>query len=533
MNYTGKNRNNNKYVILLVFTLIFVSISTTLSYLSLVKSQEEEGTKLYTGKLEINYLDGVYIKNPELLPRSDTPLYDTMDNVYRNSFIVSSSGTLNQTISIDLETTKNDFPDNVIKYIIFNANGEKMAQGGVKNRLGKINLVDNLYLAYDGQAKYTLILWYNNTNYDQRKEAGYALCGRIKVYSKQVKYQKESDFMFKSPIKQIYLLLIVIVGIISLSVYSTYALFIYEKETGEVVNINTLDYLQVGANIKEYKRALVKGNSLTFIDVDISNPSDSLMCYGLWYQVVSNNEDVHAYKSSIDSVTSGSLEGLGSRRVSIVIFNDNKDDVSVNVGVNGSSDLSCNLNLDDDKYLITDVYNVTYLNEYLLGSVSDKEIERASEYKEIEDYFIEKDMDKLLVSSKFEFDNGIFTLLDSYEINVSDIKEDELYYFILDDNNHEMYKITSMDDNYINTTRYIGFVESINGIVKYLDNYEYYGANPQNYICFNEKDNQCELYRIVGLFKDDNKYNVKIVRNDYTGIERYSINDNNLFVLGY
>ncbi len=188
MNYTGKNRNNNKYVILLVFTLIFVSISTTLSYLSLVKSQEEEGTKLYTGKLEINYLDGVYIKNPELLPRSDTPLYDTMDNVYRNSFIVSSSGTLNQTISIDLETTKNDFPDNVIKYIIFNANGEKMAQGGVKNRLGKINLVDNLYLAYDGQAKYTLILWYNNTNYDQRKEAGYALCGRIKVYSKQVKY---------------------------------------------------------------------------------------------------------------------------------------------------------------------------------------------------------------------------------------------------------------------------------------------------------------------------------------------------------
>ncbi len=336
--------------------------------------------------------------------------------------------------------------------------------------------------------------------------------------------------MFKSPIKQIYLLLIVIVGIISLSVYSTYALFIYEKETGEVVNINTLDYLQVGANIKEYKRALVKGNSLTFIDVDISNPSDSLMCYGLWYQVVSNNEDVHAYKSSIDSVTSGSLEGLGSRRVSIVIFNDNKDDVSVNVGVNGSSDLSCNLNLDDDKYLITDVYNVTYLNEYLLGSVSDKEIERASEYKEIEDYFIEKDMDKLLVSSKFEFDNGIFTLLDSYEINVSDIKEDELYYFILDDNNHEMYKITSMDDNYINTTRYIGFVESINGIVKYLDNYEYYGANPQNYICFNEKDNQCELYRIVGLFKDDNKYNVKIVRNDYTGIERYSINDNNLFV---
>ncbi len=188
MNYTSKNRNNNRYIILLIFTLIFVSISTTLSYLSLVKSQKEEGTKLYTGKLEINYLDGVYIKNPELIPRRDAPKYDTYDNVYRNSFIVSSSGTLNQTISIDMEITKNDFPDDVIRYVIFNANGEKMAQGTIKNKLGTINLVDNLYLAYDGQAKYTLILWDYSTDYDQIPEMGYTLCGKIKIYSKQVRY---------------------------------------------------------------------------------------------------------------------------------------------------------------------------------------------------------------------------------------------------------------------------------------------------------------------------------------------------------
>lgn len=187
MNYTKKNRNN-KYMLLLLFTLLFVSISTTLSYLSLIKSQKEEGTKLYTGKLEINYLDGVYIKNPELSPISSTPNYSTYDNVYRNTFIVTSSGTLNQTISVDMEITKNDFSDDVIRYIIFNANGEKMTQGGIKNKLGKINLVDNLYLAYDGQAKYTLILWYASTGYDQSKEMGYSLCGRIKVYSKQVRY---------------------------------------------------------------------------------------------------------------------------------------------------------------------------------------------------------------------------------------------------------------------------------------------------------------------------------------------------------
>lgn len=187
MNYTRKNRNNNKYIVLLLFTLFFVSVSTTLSYLSLIKSQKEEGTKLYTGTLEINYLDGVYIKNPELSPRG-APNYNSYDNVYRNSFIVTSSGTLNQTISVDMEITKNDFPDGVIKYMIFNANGEKMAQGSIRHELGTINLVDNLFLASDGQAKYTLILWYSSTNYDQIGEMGFSLYGKIKVYSKQVRY---------------------------------------------------------------------------------------------------------------------------------------------------------------------------------------------------------------------------------------------------------------------------------------------------------------------------------------------------------
>lgn len=182
-----RNDGKKKYFVILVFTLFFISISTTLSYLSLVKSQKEEGTKLYTGKLEINYIDGVYIKNPELTPRGE-PSYNTYDNVYRNSFIVSSSGTLNQTISIDMEITKNEFNDDSIKYMIFNSKGDKMASGSIKKALGKINLVNNLYLAYNGQAKYTLMLWYSSTGYDQLSEMGSSLYGKINVYSKQVKY---------------------------------------------------------------------------------------------------------------------------------------------------------------------------------------------------------------------------------------------------------------------------------------------------------------------------------------------------------
>ncbi len=336
--------------------------------------------------------------------------------------------------------------------------------------------------------------------------------------------------MVKTPIKQIYLLLIVIVGIISLSVYSTYALFTYDKETGEVVNINILDSLHVDINTKEYKRVFVKGNSLTYVDIDINNPSDTLLCYGIWYQVVSDKDGIYVYKANNESITSGSLEELDSRRVSIVIFNDNREDINVNIGINNASDLLCTLNLDENKHLITDVYTTTYLDKYLLSKVNIKEETKESEYKELEDYLIKKDMDKLMVSSHFEFNEGVFTLLEPYEIEINDIRKDELYYFILEDNNREMYKITSVGEEYITTTKYIGFIDSVNGIVKYEDNYEYYGANPDNYICLNDKDNNCELYRIVGLFKNDNKYNVKIVRNDYLGVDKYSLNDNNLFM---
>ena len=187
MNYIKREKSMRGYFIILILTLFFVLVSTTISYFSLVKSQNEEGTKLYTGKLEINYIDGVYIKNPKLTPREE-PNYNTYDNVYRNNFIVSSSSTLNQTISIDMEITKNDFPSDVIKYMIFNSKGDKLASGSIKDGLGKVNLVNNLYLAYNGQTKYTLILWYSSTNYDQSTEMGSSLYGRINVYSKQVKY---------------------------------------------------------------------------------------------------------------------------------------------------------------------------------------------------------------------------------------------------------------------------------------------------------------------------------------------------------
>lgn len=175
------------YTVVLLMTLLIMIIGTTIAYFSLVSSQKEEGTKLYTGKLEINYIDGTYIKNPELWPMKK-PSFNTYENVYRNTFQVTSSGTLDQTISVDLVVSRNDFNDGDIRYVIYSEKGIELSSGNVPQVSGIVNLTNNLYLASDGTAKYTLIIYLNSTDYNQNFAMGSAITGKLIVTSKQLKY---------------------------------------------------------------------------------------------------------------------------------------------------------------------------------------------------------------------------------------------------------------------------------------------------------------------------------------------------------
>lgn len=174
------------YMIVLILTFITMIIGATLAYFLLIASQKEEGTVLYTGKLEINYIDGTYVKDAELMPVSNVT-YNTYEGVYRNNFRVASSGTLNQTISVDLEVTLNEFSQNVLRYGIFNDKGQVINTGYVP-KTGSITLASNMFLAHDGIANYTLIIWMNNGSYNQNKEMGNKIVGKINIYSVQTRY---------------------------------------------------------------------------------------------------------------------------------------------------------------------------------------------------------------------------------------------------------------------------------------------------------------------------------------------------------
>lgn len=174
------------YLIVLLLTLIATIVSATIAYYKLIASQKDEETVLYTGTLEVNYIDGVYIKNPTLWPVNNVD-YNTYDKIYRNNFKVTSTGTLNQIISISMIIESNEFEKENLKYSLYNSLGEEMTSGYVPQE-GEINLTSNLYLEHGTTATYTLLVWLDNKNYNQNGEMGKTITGRIRVDAVQVKH---------------------------------------------------------------------------------------------------------------------------------------------------------------------------------------------------------------------------------------------------------------------------------------------------------------------------------------------------------
>ena len=173
-------------MIVLIMTLITMIIGMALAYYSFVGSQKEEGTVLYTGTLQINYIDGVYIKDPILHPLKNVG-YDSIDSVYRNNFKITSTGSLDQTIDISLVVTKNEFFDNELKYALYNSNGTRLGTGYVP-KIGKVNMVNNIFLSHNSETIYTLIIWWNDGDYQLQTTMGSVISGRIEIDAKQIRY---------------------------------------------------------------------------------------------------------------------------------------------------------------------------------------------------------------------------------------------------------------------------------------------------------------------------------------------------------
>ena len=265
--------------------------------------------------------------------------------------------------------------------------------------------------------------------------------------------------------KKNYLLGLIVLGLISLSVYSTYAMFTASVETNDIVSLSA-STLPTNSEIVEYERLTIKSKEKKVIEYTVNNNTDNSLYYGVWYEMInpsSINDDIVIGKSEdTQSDTLGQLSSGSNAKVLFVIENKTDSNIVVNVGV-GYSETS-SLNLPTNRHLITEIY---------------KEGVLATEYIT------------------------------------------ELY------NNASKTTITNNNINYSYATS-IGLMnDRLGGVTSSLDggNIRYYGADPNNYVLFNN-----ELWRIIGVFKDIDDGNgnketrIKIARSESIG--NYQWDDN-------
>ena len=84
-------------IIFYLFMILFLGFGITFSYFLLADAAEKDSTRVYAGRLDVNYIQGNVVATEKLQPIPEPDFYTT-DTVYRNTFAVRTEGTLEQTV---------------------------------------------------------------------------------------------------------------------------------------------------------------------------------------------------------------------------------------------------------------------------------------------------------------------------------------------------------------------------------------------------------------------------------------------------
>ena len=168
------------------------------------------------------------------------------------------------------------------------------------------------------------------------------------------------DKRFRIPLKESYLLIIIIVGILSLCMYSSFALFSLEKTTSkDIFTMKATSDIETTLKIFEYKKITVSAGDNTSVMVNVNNDTGGSIYYGVFYEMVSpstKTDDIGIYKIDWSAnATSGSITNGSKLPVELIIINNSSSDITLNIGVAGSD--SNELGLPDGKTLITETFN--------------------------------------------------------------------------------------------------------------------------------------------------------------------------------
>ena len=295
-----------------------------------------------------------------------------------------------------------------------------------------------------------------------------------------------------SNIKKNYLMLIIVIGLISLSLYSTLAMFTASVNTNDIVNL-TASTLPTDTEIIEYERVSVKAGEEKTVEFTVNNTTSDSLYYGVWYEMVnpsSITDDVIVAKlqDTVDSEI-GQLSTGGSAKVSLIIKNKSSSGAIVNIGV--AYDITNSMHLPTNRYLVSETYVPTIITNLNITTNNTTRFNNRGAYTvNISCTNAEARWDytnwKLVVSSIQSVDNCDTTFTS---------RSDNLSQLIM---------------SKVGTTQGDGQIVNEKG-------YRYEGKNPNNYVLFNG-----ELWRIIGVF-DSNTHGksgqnlTKIIRDESIG----------------
>ena len=301
-----------------------------------------------------------------------------------------------------------------------------------------------------------------------------------------------------SNIKKNYLMLIIVIGLISLSLYSTLAMFTASVNTNDIVNL-TASTLPTDTEIIEYERVSIKAGEEKTVEFTVNNSTSNSLYYGVWYEMVnpsSITDDVIVAKlqDTVDSEI-GQLSTGSSAKVSLIIKNKSSSGAIVNIGVGYSSTSS--LNLPTNRYLVTETY---VPGDIMINTTDTNKFNNKGAYT--------VNVNCTNAEARWDYTNWKL-VVSSLNASTCDTtftsRSDNLSQLIM---------------NKVGTTQGDGQVVIENG-------YRYEGKNPNNYVLFNG-----ELWRIIGVF-DSNTHGktgqnlTKIIRDESIGGYAWHKSDTN------
>lgn len=188
MDSSRSKKNDIFYLILLVFTLITTIIGITFTSFMLFTTEKEDNTRVETGSIAINYIDGKDINTYALLPISE-PNLNTKYSTYKKNFAITSSGsTIDQNFDIYIDVANNEFSNNALGFILYDANGNVVSRGTIPSS-GRVLVASSISLKSNETLNYTLLIWLQDNNDNQDYEQGKSFTGGFYIDAQQIKYK--------------------------------------------------------------------------------------------------------------------------------------------------------------------------------------------------------------------------------------------------------------------------------------------------------------------------------------------------------